>query len=171
MSSSCVVILTVDAPWVDQIPERDVVDHGRNPYGELLLDFLINANCCMLNGRNSKVNDFTSVSNKGKAVVDYAIVAHDSLPLFTEFEVKQARDLFVEGGCLWELDQERSISDHALLRWTLDWSSLGVDKLPVDQTHTEGAARLDTLHVLLPAGKLRTPPCRLTSTASPQITI
>ena len=36
-----------------------------NKYGHSLIDFLINSNFCILNGRNSVKNDFTSVSTKG----------------------------------------------------------------------------------------------------------
>ena len=67
---------------VDEIPERDVVDFSCNWYGEIFIVFLINANYCMLNGRNFVKNDFTSVSGRGSAVVDYCIVSHDSLPAF-----------------------------------------------------------------------------------------
>ena len=49
---------------VDPVCEPHVVDHKRNKFGDLLLDFLINVNYCMLNGRNHTSNDFTSVSTK-----------------------------------------------------------------------------------------------------------
>ena len=37
--------------------------------------------CCTLNGRAGSVdeNDFTSVSGKSEAVVDYALVPHEKL--------------------------------------------------------------------------------------------
>ena len=35
---------------IDMITPRQVIDYGHNSYGDLLLDFLINVNCCMLNG-------------------------------------------------------------------------------------------------------------------------
>ena len=50
---------------VDIVEERDVVDYSSNSYGQLLIQFLISANCCMLNGRNYCNNDFTCVSTKG----------------------------------------------------------------------------------------------------------
>lgn len=37
---------------IDNIKDRNVVDYKCNKYGELLCDFLINTNCCILNGRN-----------------------------------------------------------------------------------------------------------------------
>ncbi len=55
---------------VDEVEDREVVDHGRNTYGDFFMDFLFNAECCMLNGRNGINNDYTSVSVRGQAVVD-----------------------------------------------------------------------------------------------------
>ena len=78
---------------VDCIEQRNVVDFKTNLYGELLIEFLINANMCILNGRNSISNDFTSVSVKGSAVVDYCLVSHESLSSFSSFNVIRTVDL------------------------------------------------------------------------------
>ena len=67
---------------VDDIPHRNVVDFKTNSYGQILIDFLINANFCILNGRNYNTNDFTSVSVKGLSVVDYCLISHESLSVF-----------------------------------------------------------------------------------------
>ena len=55
---------------VDVLPERNTVVFTVNSYGELFID-LINTNVCILNGRNSVKNDFTSISVKGCSVEDY----------------------------------------------------------------------------------------------------
>jgi exonuclease III len=105
---------------VDDISERDVIDFTVNTYGELLIDFLVNTNCCMLNGRQNACNDFTSVSNKGKAVVDYCLVSHECLSEFKDFEVVQAKQVFEDAGCLGMLDPTRSaIPDHSVLKWNI----------------------------------------------------
>ena len=44
---------------VDVLTERDVIDYTVNSYGEIFCEFLLNANCCVLNGRNYYHNDFT----------------------------------------------------------------------------------------------------------------
>ena len=44
---------------VDNLSDREVVDFQVNKYGHILLDFLMNSNFCILNGRNSIKNDFT----------------------------------------------------------------------------------------------------------------
>ena len=100
---------------VDEIVHRDIIDFTKNKYGDYFLDFLINSNCIMLNGRSKKKNDCTSVSPKGLAVVDYAIVSHDCIHRCDSFEVIRAFDLFntvgLEGCC----DPDHNISDHSLL--------------------------------------------------------
>ena len=53
----------------DHVVHRDVVDHDKNAYGSMFVNFLIDANLCILNGRNYISNDFASVSTKGCAVV------------------------------------------------------------------------------------------------------
>ena len=42
---------------IDHIPHREILDFKMNSYGEVLLDFLIQANCCIVNGRHCKKND------------------------------------------------------------------------------------------------------------------
>ena len=42
----------VDFIGVDNVHERNVVDYNVNKYGHLLIDFLLNSNMCMLNGRD-----------------------------------------------------------------------------------------------------------------------
>ena len=69
---------------IDDIIERNVVDYKKNHYGNILLDFLISSNCVMLNGRHVN-NDFTSVSTKGLAVVDYVVVSHQELTRYVAF--------------------------------------------------------------------------------------
>ncbi len=78
---------------MDQIPEREVIDVTGNQYGEKFEEFLISSKCCVLNGRNRicTLNDFTSISSKGLAVVDYCIVPYGNLDTFSDFEVRHTR--------------------------------------------------------------------------------
>ena len=100
---------------VDTIAERNVVDFSSNAYGELLIQFLISANCCILNGRNYCNNDFTCVSTKGLSVVDYFIVPHENLHWFSDFTVTRSKDLFTQAGCVSIMDTSRIIPDHSCL--------------------------------------------------------
>lgn len=62
------------------LPERNTVDFTCNIYGDKLVDFSIDSNMCVLNGRNFIRNVYTSVSIKRFVVVDYCIVAHNDIP-------------------------------------------------------------------------------------------
>lgn len=62
---------------VDTIPQRHMVDYNKNQYCDVFIDFLISTNLCILNGINFKTNNFTSVSLKGSAVVDYVLVPYE----------------------------------------------------------------------------------------------
>lgn len=75
---------------IDKIQDRNVVDFCSNAFGDIFCDFLINANLCILNGRNFKQNDFTYVSPRGLSVVDYCLVPYESLNRFAEFTVTRA---------------------------------------------------------------------------------
>ena len=92
----------------------------------------------MLNGRKFVKNDFTSVSGRGSAVVDYCIVSHDSLPAFDNFNVIRTCDLvdrvIAERGLT-----PSSIPDHSVLTWVFEQSSGG--KEPVNYT-APGAYRV-----------------------------
>ena len=52
----------------------------------------------MLNGRCNTASDFTSISVKGVAVVDYVIVNKDLLHICTGIEIISATDLFQNAG-------------------------------------------------------------------------
>ena len=57
---------------VDDIEPRSIVDYCKNSYYDIFIDFLINRNCIVLNGRGKGSNDYTAISStsKGVAVVD-----------------------------------------------------------------------------------------------------
>ena len=71
---------------VDNVPPREVIDHKLNSYGQLLLDFLVDCNLYMINGRTGE-NDFTNINTNGSSVVDYIIVPHEQLHKYYDFKV------------------------------------------------------------------------------------
>ena len=84
---------------IDNVCERHVVDFKTNYHCNVLLEYLINFNSCILNGRNFKHNDFTSISTKESSAVDYCIVNQDDLSLFfSEFNIVRVTDLISEIG-------------------------------------------------------------------------
>ena len=105
---------------VDCIKERHVIDYKINSHGKNLLDFCINSNMCILNGRNTINNDFTSISTKGLSVVDYALVPYCKLDCFQNFYVANSSELIHETQSKGIIDPDHSIPDHSLLKWTFE---------------------------------------------------
>ena len=83
---------------INDLNHRDIVDFSVNKYGHLLIEFLLNSNVCILNGRNSNLNDFTCITSIGRSVVDYCLVNHDYLSIFSEFNVHKVTDVINEIG-------------------------------------------------------------------------
>ncbi len=70
----------------DNLPPRNNLDNSVNKYGEALLKFLRDANCCVMNGRIWPRNDnFTSISTRERVVVNYIIFPHKCLINCTDF--------------------------------------------------------------------------------------
>ena len=103
---------------VDTIPMRDVVDYSKNQNCNLLIDFLISTNMCILNGRNFKCNNFTSVSAKGCAVVDYVLVPYECLDRYSNFKVILATNIVERSVGIQAVDNI-TIPDHSILCWEL----------------------------------------------------
>ena len=104
-------------PGEDNIPQRNIVDFHLNSEGENLCEFLINTDCCILNGRNMVKNDYKFVGPQGSSVVDYCIIPNEALDNFTDFSVTLEKDLFNRSNLLGYIDTETSHPDHSLLTW------------------------------------------------------
>lgn len=73
---------------VDAMPPRAFLDGSVNKHGESMIEFLKESKLCIVNGRICPLSDnFTSVSIKGEAVVDYILVPYDCLQICDSFEV------------------------------------------------------------------------------------
>ena len=101
---------------VDTVPERHVVDYTSNMYGRQLINFLIDCNCCIVNGRNTVKNDFTCFGPNGSSVVDYCICPQEHLEKFSDFQVLPMHDLMDN----YNIEPPVVTPDHAILRWS--WS-------------------------------------------------
>ena len=63
---------------VDDLPDRKIIDNVKNSHGDVLLEFLRDTQTCILNGRlTADFDNYTSLSTRGKSVVDYIITPHD----------------------------------------------------------------------------------------------
>lgn len=72
---------------IDNAIDCEVIDFSFSKYGDLLIDFLVNVNMCMLNGL--VCNDFT----KGSSVVDFWFVNHDCFDKLKKSIVLRVADL------------------------------------------------------------------------------
>ncbi len=77
---------------VDEIGDRESLDEHENSYCNFFLDFLISSSFCMLNGRLGN-NDFTSISEKGKSVVDYICIPHSQISDHLDFNITTVSDI------------------------------------------------------------------------------
>ena len=62
---------------VDQVKQRSKIDYKENDHGDAFINFLCDTNFAMLNGRFE--DDFTSMSTKGKSIVDYMYSPYEEL--------------------------------------------------------------------------------------------
>ena len=99
---------------VDDIPPREIIDDKLNPYGQLLIDFLVDCNLCMINGRLGESN-FTNINVNGSSVVDYIIVPHEQLQKYEDFNV-HTMSSFISN---FSLHGHHKMSQHSLLQVTL----------------------------------------------------
>ena len=96
---------------VDAIPKRILLDEGKNKHGASFVDFLIESKMCIINGRlNAAMDDFTSLSKKGKSVVDYFFCPHENLSDVINFEVKRISNIINELNIL-----PGKLPDHSIL--------------------------------------------------------
>lgn len=54
---------------VDSISDRDVIDFSSNKYGEVLSQFLIDTNWCILKAEIRQKNSYTCIRPRGSSVV------------------------------------------------------------------------------------------------------
>lgn len=73
-----------------------------------------------MNGKNFVQNDFTCIRPQGCSVVDYCLVSHDDLVMYTEFfGVLRASELIN----LAAIQAPTTVPDHSMLTWTTSLDS------------------------------------------------
>jgi hypothetical protein len=91
---------------------RDVIDSTVNSAGRSFIEFLQTMELCMLNGRFGQAN-YTSVSSKGMAVVDYAIVPCQYFSHCSNFDINDV----MECAQKYAIAVDSSVPDHSILTW------------------------------------------------------
>ena len=104
---------------VDSIPDQNVIDYTINKEGERFCEFLIDSNCCMMNGRNCQNNDFTFISTSGSSVIDYCVVPYEYISNIQDFSVQPTSKLISGSNIHYTLDSPGTYPDHSLLVWTI----------------------------------------------------
>ena len=100
----------------DSILERTIIDKRINQHGHEFIEFLTESKCCVLNGRCDNCDDnFTSVSRKGKAVVDYICVPHDMLNKYKYFKVITVQSIVDENSLHGLLGERSRLPDHSVI--------------------------------------------------------
>ena len=100
---------------------RNVIDTGHNKHGDALLDFLIESRMVVTNGRIPEgTNDFTSISSKGTAVVDYIVVPQENMVNCYHFNVETMSEIMSKNNLEPMLSTRCKAPDHSLL--TLKYS-------------------------------------------------
>ena len=95
------------------LPPRHVIDNTINSQGKALIEFIQACNLCVLNGRFPDGNQYTSVSSKGLAVVDYCIVPIEEMADHYNFTITSMPEA-VES---LSLQVDAVLSDHSILSW------------------------------------------------------
>lgn len=97
--------------FVDEKVERTSIDSTVNSHGKEFIQFLIESGYNMINGRiTPQFDNFTSISIKGRSVVDYFIVPIDCLQLCEYFKVHPIKHVLSSISC-----QSEKHSDHSVI--------------------------------------------------------
>ena len=108
---------------LDEIPQRSALDKTTNQHGHTFIEFLNDAKFCVLNGRLCTENDnFTSVSIRGKAVVDYVCVPHDCFKNCSNFRVISPESLVHKYQLQHLLGTRSKLPDHYFLSFDFTYS-------------------------------------------------
>ena len=87
-------MLELERSTFDEIRSRMVIDEVCNKHGQSFIDFLNDSKFCVLNGRFGEQSiQYTSISTRGKAVVDYVCVPHDVLEQCLDFKIYNCNDM------------------------------------------------------------------------------
>ncbi len=109
-----------DTTGLDNLTHRKSLDDSQNNHGKAFIEFLHDANCCIANGRINPENDnFTSISTKGRSVVDYLFFPHDDIQTVTEFYVDTCVDIVSHLGIESLVSENCKIPDHSLLSFKI----------------------------------------------------
>ena len=101
--------------------ERDIIDTVINDHGNAFVEFLQEANMCIVNGRIEQgCNDYTFVSTRGRSVVDYIAVDFSTLKDCTKFQVISPVDLLNMFNFQCYISSRCKAPDHSVIVLSVD---------------------------------------------------
>lgn len=101
---------------IDNVPKRVAIDTQFLGHGDAILDFCNETKMCIINGRISPLNDnFTSISSRGSAVVDYMLTPYENLASVHDFQVVTMSSIVESLGAHNFVSSPSRISDHSLI--------------------------------------------------------
>lgn len=113
---------------IDGISRRTAVDKNVNQHGHTLIDFLIDSKMCVLNGRfDNNTDNFTSVSTRGRSVVDFVCVPHDCFNSCENFDVISPASIIGDHNLQSLLGERSRIPDHNFVRFTYTYTIVATE--------------------------------------------
>lgn len=100
----------------DKICDRVILDNICYKHGQSFLEFLNDSKFCVLNGRfGDKSDHHTTISTRGKAVVDYVCVLNDTLENCSDFKILPCNSIIESDNLKEYLAARSKVPDHAFL--------------------------------------------------------
>ena len=103
---------------VDLIPDRETIDESFNKHGEAFLEFLLESRMIVTVGRVPGNLDFSSVSGRGKALVDWFAVPQENLDKCVSCDVIPLNEIIVKGDFQSLISNNCKPSDHSPIKLT-----------------------------------------------------
>ena len=110
-----------------------------NQHGHTFIEFLNDSRFCVLNGR-FMTDNFTSISSKGSAVVDYLCIPQDTFTKCNTFQVLTAQEIIDRYNLHGLIGVRSRLPDHSVLLAEID---IGVHE--TDYTYQDGVKSEDGL--------------------------
>ena len=125
-------------PDVDDIQPRTPLDHTSNAHGECLINFLKDTGYAVINSRvTSEFDNFTSISTKGTAVVDYICCRNENMSNVLECKVLSMNDVLNEVRSSLPAFQPETMSDHSIILVSLKSGEYLLSELSGDSPNEE----------------------------------
>ena len=121
---------------IDDEMSRTVIDATSNTHGDAFLDFLMESRMLVANGRVPGCNEFTSISSKGRSVVDWFAVPHDIIGNCTSCDVLSVSSLIETYGLASLVSERCKPPDHSIVTLTFKMINSVTDGAPDINEHS-----------------------------------